>query len=170
MVGDLNIRHARPDEAPELAAIGYVAWEHAILPLQRESRALRQHEQRRLAHYTAECLGRIIVAEHRGDLAGWCSRARGRPYIPYLFVAPYMQGQGVGSALLQRMESILELYSYDRVHLETPADHVLAVRFYERQGYRILAIKPSGDGQHEPLNSVRLEKRLTPYRGEIGDV
>jgi len=169
MVDDLIIRHARPTEAPELAAIGYVAWENSILPLQRESHELRQTERRRLAHYTAECVSRILVAEHRGDVVGWCSRARGRPYIPFLFVAPYIQGQGVGSALLQRMESILELYGYERVHLETPADHVRAVRFYEQQGYRILAVKSSRDGQQEPLNSVRLEKRLTPYRGPVRD-
>ena len=76
----------------------------------------------------------------------------------------------VGTLLLQRMESILELEGAERVHLETPADNVRAVRFYERQGYRILALRPDGRGAHEPFMSVHLEKRLRPFDGEILDL
>ena len=45
-----------------------------------------------------------------------------------------------------------------------------AVRFYERQGYHILALKPDGRDSSGPLMSVRLEKRLNPFRGPVPDV
>ena len=48
--------------------------------------------------------------------------------------------------------------------LETPADNVRAVHFYERQGYHILALKPDGRALVGPMTSVRLEKRLDPRR------
>jgi 2-amino-4-hydroxy-6-hydroxymethyldihydropteridine diphosphokinase len=115
-------------------------------------------------------LERIIVAEIEGIAVGWCSRARGRAYVPFLFVTPEYQSQGIGSALLRRMESMLELEGETRVLLETPADNVRAVRFYERQGYHILALKPDGRDPSGPLMSVRLEKRLNPFRGPVPDV
>ena len=40
--------------------------------------------------------------------------------------------------------------------LETPADNVRAVRFYERQGYHILALKPDGRDSGGAMTSVRL--------------
>ena len=166
----LSIRNAHPDEALELAAIGYLAWEKSILPLQLEQPGLRQGEQRRIAHHVQQSLPTIIVADLQGEPVGWCSRSAGRAYIPYLFVTPHRQGHGIGAALLCRMESVLELEGRDRVLLETPADHVRAVRFYERQGYHILAVKAESRQGASPLNSVRLEKRLQPFRGSVPDI
>ena len=68
------------------------------------------------------------------------------------------------------MESLLELEGESRVLLETPADNVRAVRFYQRQGYHILALKPDGRNAVGALTSVRLEKRLNPFRGPVPDV
>ena len=59
-----------------------------------------------------------------------------RAYIPYLFVMPVLQGHGLGSMLLRRMESMLELEGADRVQLETLADNVRAVRFYKSRAIR----------------------------------
>jgi 2-amino-4-hydroxy-6-hydroxymethyldihydropteridine diphosphokinase len=64
---------------------------------------------------------------------------------------------------------MLELEGESRVLLETPADNVRAVHFYERQGYHILALKADGRAQPGPLTSVRLEKRLSPFRGPVTD-
>lgn len=165
----LVIRKAERVDAPVLAQIAYDAWATGILPLLKERPGMRATEERRLTHVVHETLDRIIVAEINGIPIGWCSRARGRAYIPYLFVIPQMQSQGIGSALLARMEAMLELEGAKRVHLETPADNVRAVRFYERQGYRILALRPDGRAAHEPFMSVHLEKRLNPFTGDIDD-
>lgn len=167
MLDLIKIRRAESSDVLELAAIGYLAWEAGILPLFRESAQIREEQKRRLSSYTQECYGRIIVALLDDEIVGWCSYARGRPYIPFLFVAPYMQNYGIGSALLRRMEAYLELLGYDRVYLETPADHIRAVHFYERQGYGIMAMKADGHSRYKPLMSIRLEKRLSPYTGSV---
>lgn len=170
MFSEIVIRKALPEESSRLGDIAYEAWERGILPLLSEAPGLRSGERRRLAAAAHEMLDRIIVAEVEGVAVGWCSRSRGRPYIPFLFVTPEYQSHGVGSALLRRMESMLELEGESRVLLETPADNVRAVRFYERQGYHILALKPDGRDPSGPLMSVRLEKRLSPFRGPVPDV
>ena len=170
MTADFVIRKAAPEEAERLADIGYEAWERGILPLLTEVPGMRHSERRRLGIAVHEMLDRIIVAELETIAVGWCSRARSRAYIPFLFVTPEYQSQGIGSSLLRRMESMLELEGESRVLLETPADNVRAVRFYERQGYHILALKPDGRDTTSPLMSVRLEKRLNPFRGPVPDV
>jgi [ribosomal protein S18]-alanine N-acetyltransferase len=163
------IRKAEKADGRRLADIAFRAWECGIFPLLTERNGLREAEQRRLAQVVSETLSRIVVAEVDGVVVGWCSRSARRAYIPYLFVMPELQGNGIGSTLLRRMESMLELEGAERVHLETPADNVRAVRFYEKQGYRILALRPDGRAAHEPFMSVHLEKRLQPFEGEILD-
>lgn len=164
------IRKADQREIATLADIGYVAWERDLLPFFKDSDELRRGEERRLRGAVRDNLDRIIVAEADGVAVGWCSRAGRRAYIPFLFVTPLLQNHGIGTMLLRRMESLLELEGAERVHLDTLADNVRAVRFYEHQGYQILAMKPDGRPGHDSFTSVRLEKRLTPYRGPIGDV
>ena len=114
--------------------------------------------------------GILIVAEVNELAVGWCQRIRGRAYVPFLFVTPTLQNQGVGSALLRRMESMLELEGAERIQLDTLADNVRAVNFYQHQGYQILALKPEGPPGHESQMSVRLEKRLQPFLGPIDDI
>ena len=163
----VTIRKAEPTDAWRLADIAFRAWETSILPLQTEQPGMRDAEHQRLNQAVKETLGRIIVAEVDGVAVAWCSRSGRRSYIPYLFVMPELQGHGLGSMLLRRMESMLELEGADRVQLETPADNVRAVRFYEKQGYRILALRPDGRSGNDPFMSVRLEKVLQPFDGDI---
>jgi 2-amino-4-hydroxy-6-hydroxymethyldihydropteridine diphosphokinase len=165
----ISIRKAEKTDAHRLADIAYRAWEAGIYPLLTKQPGLREAEQRRLSQAVAETLGRIIVAEMDGIVVAWCSRSARRAYIPFLFVMPELQGNRIGSMLLRRMESMLELEGAERVQLETPADNVRAVKFYEKQGYRILALRPDGRAAHEPFMSVHLEKRLAPFYGEIDE-
>jgi len=167
MIGTISLRQAVPGDRPMLADIAYRAWETGILPLLRERAGMRLSEQRRLAHAVAESLDRIVVAEHDGRVVGWCSRSKHGAYVPFLFVSPKMQSRGIGSALLRRVESLLELGGAGSVNLETPADNVRAVRFYQRQGYRILAMRPESPDGRNALTSVRLEKRLQPFKGRV---
>lgn len=163
------IRKALPNEIEVLADIAYVAWDKDLRPLLAGPAANRDLERRRLSHEVHAHLDRIIVADIDGTAVGWCSRARGRAYIPYLFVTPLLQNHGIGTLLLHRMESMLELEGFGRVQLNTLADNVRAVAFYQHQGYRILAVPEEQQGRGTEL-SVRLEKRLAPWRGPVSDV
>ena len=68
------------------------------------------------------------------------------------------------------MESILELEGHDRVLLDTFADNVRAVHFYQQHGLPDPGAQDGRPPGRDPLTGVRLEKRLTPYRGPIQDV
>ncbi len=103
------IRKALPSEIETLADIAFVAWERDLQPFLSGAAASRDAERHRLNEAVRDGLDRIIVAEVNTVAVGWCQRARGRAYIPFLFVTPLLQNNGVGSALLRRMESIIEL-------------------------------------------------------------
>jgi ribosomal-protein-alanine N-acetyltransferase len=164
------IRKAVPAEIDTLADIAYVAWERDLLPFLNGAAASRSAEQARLTAAVRDGLDRIIVAVVDDVAAGWCQRIRGRAYIPFLFVTPLLQNHGIGSALLRRMESILELEGHERIQLDTLADNVRAVNFYQHQGYQILALKSEGQQGRDTQMSVRLEKRLDPWHGPIDDI
>jgi len=165
-----HIRKALAVEIETLADIAYVAWERDLLPFLNGAATLRAAERNRLSAAVRDGLDRIIVAEVDGVAVGWCQRSRGRAYIPFLFVTPLLQNQGVGSSLLRRMESMLELEGADRIQLDTLADNVRAVNFYQHHGYQILALKSEGQPGREAQMSVRLEKRLDPWHGPIDDI
>ncbi len=165
----VRIRKAEITDAPRLADIAYRAWETGILPILTDQKNARETERRRLARAVGEGWRHAIVAEIDDVVVGWCSRQPRRSYIPYLFVMPEIQGHGIGAVLLERMEMMLELEGASRIHLETPADHVRAVRFYEKQGYRILAMRSVGGRDADPFASIHMEKRLKPYEGAIDD-
>ena len=164
------IRKALFSEIETLADIAYVAWERDLLPFLSGAASSRSAERHRLNTAVREGLDRIIVAEVNHVAVGWCQRARARAYIPFLFVTPLLQNQGVGTALLRRMESLLELEGAERIQLDTLADNVRAVNFYQHQGYQILALKTDGQPGREMQMSVRLEKRLSPWHGPIDDI
>jgi ribosomal-protein-alanine N-acetyltransferase len=165
----LSIRRALPREIDTLADLAFVAWERDLLPFL-PGDISRSSEKHRLTAAVRDGLDRIIVAEVNEVAVGWCQRIRGRAYVPFLFVAPLLQNQGVGTALLRRMESMLELEGHDRIQLDTLADNVRAVNFYQHQGYQILALRSEGKPGNDTHMSVRLEKRLDPWRGPIDDI
>ena len=103
MALNLTIRKALPNEIETLADIAFVAWERDLLPFLVGQAASRAAEKQRLASAVRDGLDRIIVAEVNELAVGWCQRIRGRAYVPFLFVTPTLQNQGVGSALLRRM-------------------------------------------------------------------
>jgi len=170
MALNLLIRKAVPSEIDTLADIAFVAWERDLLPFLSGAATSREAERDRLTMAVRDGLARIIVAEVNEVAVGWCQRAGGLAYIPFLFVTPLLQNQGVGTALLRRMESLLELEGAQRVQLDTLADNVRAVNFYQHQGYHILALKTQGRPGNDAQTSVRLEKRLNPWQGPIDDL
>jgi ribosomal-protein-alanine N-acetyltransferase len=166
---EVNIRKAVASEAGSLAEIAFLAWDRDLRPFLNGNAANPQMERRRLAAAVHETLDRTIVADIDGGAVGWCARGRGRAYIPYLFVTPLLQNRGIGTLLLRRMESLMELEGADRVQLDTLSDNVRAVNFYQHQGYRILVLRREGATGRDPETSVRLEKRLSPWRGSLPD-
>ncbi|MFP4590515.1 MAG: N-acetyltransferase family protein [Halobacteriales archaeon] len=87
---------------------------------------------------------RVIVADDEGSLVGLVVHARRDDplvrtasvgVIEFLYVAPTHRGRGIGSALLERAESVLAP-EVDVVELEVLEANEDAIAFYEAHDYR----------------------------------
>ena len=77
--------------------------------------------------------------------------------IKRMYVEPGLRGRGVGSALMDGLESSLVARGIGLARLETGIRQPEALALYERRGYT--RIPPFGDYPDDPL-SVFFEKRL----------
>ena len=101
--------------------------------------------------------GLVLVARRAGRLVGSVraeAREGGEWYVGRLMVAPDLQGRGLGSALLERVEALAP-DSTRRVVLVTGVLSDANVRFYRRRGYRVL-----GRRSHPGVDVLDLEKVL----------
>jgi putative acetyltransferase len=74
----------------------------------------------------------IWIAEREGVVAGW-GGIRG-DCLEALYTAPEYAGQGIGAALLDRLEELMRGRGVDAIHAEASAN---ALSFYLRRGYRV---------------------------------
>ncbi|HLN62371.1 MAG TPA: GNAT family N-acetyltransferase [Symbiobacteriaceae bacterium] len=71
-----------------------------------------------------------------------------------------VEGRGVGTALLQAVEAAARRAGCDRVWLITSNDNVDALRFYQRKGYRLVAVH---------AGAIDLARTLKPSIPAIGN-
>ena len=77
--------------------------------------------------------------------------------IKRMYVDSNARGRGIGTALMETLESSLLAHGIDLARLETGIHQPEALALYERRGY--VRIPPFGDYRDDPL-SVFFEKRL----------
>ena len=93
----------------------------------------------------------IWVAEHEGQRLGFASLWLEDNFLHHLFVSPQVQGQGVGSALLQHVQRQFTAKGALKCLLKNHA----ALTFYQRHGWQLVGYGESSEGQyglmHYPL-------------------
>ncbi len=103
-----------------------------------------------------------VVAVEGNHIAGFVLSEENPPlaHIITLDVAEKMRRSGIGTALLQKLESNLSARGVRSVLLETAIDNEAAVAFWQRHGYRIEAtLKRYYLGR---LDAYEMRKRLQP--------
>lgn len=102
-------------------------------------------ENWRLEDFDSVTLGeQIWVAECNGKRAGFASVLVNDHFLHNLFVDPDWQGQGVGSALLEKVQS-----TFTRTGaLKCLQQNEAALRFYQRHGWYIEAQGNAPDGDY----------------------
>jgi ribosomal protein S18 acetylase RimI-like enzyme len=126
-VTPVQIRPVHSDDMPELAAIEADAFE----PLWRHSvAALLAARQSALSFDVAWLDGRIVGFQYStpGEVGAHLSR---------LTVRPEVQGQGIGSALLQTAVVDYGRQGFRQVALNTQADNMPSRRLYEKFGFKV---------------------------------
>ena len=91
----------------------------------------------------------IWIAESDGVIAGW--GAIHGDVLEGLYTAPEYAGQGVGAALLDRLETLMRGRGIDAVRAEASSN---AKAFYLRRGYR-------ETGPQTPVGAWPIAKRLS---------
>ena len=74
----------------------------------------------------------IWIAEPDGVVAGW--GAIHGDILEGLYTVPEYAGQGIGAALLDRLEGLMRGRGFEAVHAEASPN---ALGFYQRRGYRV---------------------------------
>ena len=100
-----------------------------------------------------------FVAEENGRPAGLVTYRREGRDCELAFIAAFERHRGIGTQLL---EALLEAVSEcDRIWLVTTNDNLDALRFYQRRGFRLVALRPGA------VDESRIS--LKPQIGTGGD-
>lgn len=103
-----------------------------------------------------------LVAWRGGERAGAAAFRVDADGCELLSLNAIVPGRGVGSALLRHVEQAARAAGAKRVWLITSNDNLNALRFYQRQGYRLVAVYPGA------IDEARKLKPAIPLVGDDG--
>jgi ribosomal protein S18 acetylase RimI-like enzyme len=118
--------------------------------------------RRSFRHFLTAPSATLIVAEERGELAGYAlvryppRATHGRLYS--IAVAPHLAGRGVGPLLLAAVEDKAKRRGRRAMRLEVHDHNTRAIARYERSGYRLFGRYHDYYGDHG--DALRFEKLL----------
>ncbi len=150
----MNIRRAQREDLPQILQLQFEAYQsEAVLlgdpnipPLTQTLDDLEREFCDGIFLKAVDDQGAII-----GSVRAYAKE--GAAYIGKLIVKPHLQGQGIGTSLLNAIEQAFPAHRYE---LFTSSKSVRNIRLYERHGYvrfKELAVKPG-------LSMVFLEKSV----------
>jgi GNAT superfamily N-acetyltransferase len=149
---------ARAGEPPRIRALG--PGDHAWLAEAALPVGGLQVVSRGALHTLTELPG--FVAERRGGRAGFaCYRAEGGA-CELVALRALAEGRGVGAALLAAVEEAARAAGAGRLWLVTTNDRTRALRFYQRRGFRLTALRPAA------IDRARALKPGIPLAGDDG--
>lgn len=100
-----------------------------------------------------------FVAEENGRPLGLVTYRRAGDACELAFIAAFERHQGIGSQLLEAL--LGAVCNCDRIWLVTTNDNLDALRFYQRRGFRLVALRPGA------VDESRVS--LKPQIGASGD-
>ena len=97
--------------------------------------------------------GTVVVAEVDGRLVGFGgSDLKTLTQLKWLYVLPETQGLGIGSALLESLETMAKSAGLDSCRLHAAPD---ATGFYRRHGFREVPIDERQRHDHEGVEMMK---------------
>ena len=92
--------------------------------------------------------GRTYLFDHceifvAGDMQGIAAVSHDEPpCMELVAINAFSQWQGVGSALIEAVTASARALGFEAIRLSTTNDNVDALRFYQRRGFRLTALRP----------------------------
>jgi GNAT superfamily N-acetyltransferase len=137
------LRPAHPEDSNAIATV-LIESRRAFLPF--APFAHPEADVRRWVRETLVASGRVVVWEEAGGVVAVLATSVGPEggWVEQLYVLPGWNGRGIGAALLAHAHAVLPL----PIRLHTFQQNSGARRFYERSGYRLVALS-DGQGNEE---------------------
>jgi ribosomal-protein-alanine N-acetyltransferase len=132
----IHIRQAHEGETAILAGIGLRAWQGAMAAVGGTDAHLEGASEA-FSNFTRDAWLTITVIEQNGVPAGWAAREGLDETISDFWIDPDHLRQGLGSALLARIEADIIGQGLQKASLQTHADNIGAVHFFKAHGYSI---------------------------------
>ncbi|MBB4507504.1 N-acetyltransferase family protein [Rhizobium johnstonii] len=156
----IHIRNARDGEAELLSEIGLRAWQNAMASIG-ESDAMIDAARNAFRNFVENDWLTITVVEQNGQVAGWAAREGLDETISDFWIDPVFTRQGLGSALLVRIEKEIADQGLGKAAMQTHSGNSEAIGFFRKHGYSIhwlsVAYNPKLD---RDVPSVGLTKQL----------
>jgi len=121
-----------------------------------------QHAHTAVAHgevfFPASLPG--FVVEQQGKVLGLLTYMANGSTMEIVTIDALRRGRGVGSSLIDAAVHRARQLSCSRIRLTTTNDNLDALRFYQRRGFRLSALRP---------DAVRESRKLKPEIPSVGD-
>lgn len=132
----IHIRNAHEGETEILTNIGLRSWRKAMGSIGGTD-AMLEGASDAFANFTRNVWLTITVVELNGEVAGWAAREALDETISDFWIDPDFLRQGLGSALLERIEQDIREQGLEKVSLQTHAGNAEAIGFFKARGYAI---------------------------------
>ncbi|MFC5583894.1 GNAT family N-acetyltransferase [Nitratireductor kimnyeongensis] len=146
----LDVRPAVPEDLEALVAIENAAFSGDKL------------SERSLRRLTSAGTAIVGVAEEQGKVLGYAlaltRRTSGVARLYSIAVAPEETGKGVAALLLHYVENAAYARGFHTMRLEVRSDNQVAIRLYEKMGYRGFARYENY--YHDGMSALRYQKSL----------
>jgi GNAT superfamily N-acetyltransferase len=141
----ISVRSKTPDDQPWVEDLLRRVWGGGTVVVHGEA-------------YDAGGLPALIAGEYQG-LATFALAAE-RPYVELITLNALTPRRGIGTALVETLAAQCAARGIREIRLTMTNDNLDALRFYQRRGFRILAVRPG---------AVDESRRIKPYIPMVGN-
>jgi len=164
MTGSIEIRSATREDAPAIQTVARESW-HAAYDAKLGSDRVDEtvsswYDPERVVSDDIEPTDRpVFVAKAQRSIVGFVEAIpddtdENLAHLYRIYVTPDYWGNGVGTALLERIESTLRSRGFEQLNLSVMAANDVGVQFYESRGFERTATT-----QNEQLDIQEYEYR-----------
>ncbi|MGV1757921.1 MULTISPECIES: GNAT family N-acetyltransferase [Rhizobium] len=132
----IHIRNAHEGETEVLASIGVRSWQKAMGAIGGSGELLESASDA-FANFTRNMWLTITIIELNAEVVGWAAREALDETISDFWIDPGFLRQGLGSALLARIEQDVREQGLEKISLHTHAGNADAIGFFKAHGYEI---------------------------------
>ncbi len=123
-----SIRKLSPEDAPWVQAFWIEHWGSDLMVVHGQT-------------YTSAGLDGFVVEEN-GQVLGLATYRMENDECELMSLDSLIEGQGIGSQLLEAVIEAARQAGLRRMYLSTTNDNMNALRFYQKRGFRLCALRP----------------------------